>query len=55
MVLVGKIWEDNIKTDLREDGEPTLDSSGSRQEPVVSSCEHGNEPAGSMKLEEFLD
>lgn len=54
MVLVGKIWEDNIKTELKE-GEPTLDSSGSRQGLVVSSCEHGNEPAGSMKLGEFLD
>jgi hypothetical protein len=25
------------------------------QEPVVSSCEHGNEPSDSMKGAEFLD
>jgi hypothetical protein len=32
-----------------------LDESGSRQGPVVSSCEHGNEPSGSIKGGEFLD
>jgi hypothetical protein len=32
-----------------------LDSSGSRQEPVAGSCEHGTEPSGSIKGGEFLD
>jgi len=32
-----------------------LDSSGSGQELVAGSCEHGNEPSGSMKGGEFLD
>jgi hypothetical protein len=25
------------------------------RDPVAGSCEHGNEPAGSLKDEEFLD
>jgi len=32
-----------------------LDASGSGQEPEAGSCEHGNEPLGSMKGGEFLD
>jgi hypothetical protein len=32
-----------------------LDSFGSRQEPVAGSCEHGNEPLGSITCVEFLD
>jgi len=32
-----------------------LDASGSGQEPVAGSCEHGNEPSGSTKVGEFLD
>jgi hypothetical protein len=32
-----------------------LDSSGSRQGPVTSCCEYGNEPSGSIKGGEFLD
>jgi len=32
-----------------------LDTSSSGQGPVVSSCEHGNEPSGSTKGGEFLD
>jgi hypothetical protein len=32
-----------------------LDSSGSEQGPVAGSCEHGNEPSGSVKVGEFLD
>jgi hypothetical protein len=32
-----------------------LDSSGSGWGPLVSSCEHRNEPSGFMKDEEFLD
>jgi hypothetical protein len=31
-----------------------LDSSGSGQEAVSGSCEHGNEPSGSTKGGEFL-
>jgi hypothetical protein len=31
-----------------------LDSSGSGYGPVVGSCEHGNEPLGSIKGGEFL-
>jgi len=32
-----------------------LDASGSGQGPVADSCEHGNEPLGSIKGGEFLD
>jgi hypothetical protein len=32
-----------------------LDSSGSEQRPLAGSCEHGNEPSGSIKDREFLD
>jgi hypothetical protein len=32
-----------------------LDASGSGQEPAVGSCEHGDEPSGSIKGGEFLD
>jgi hypothetical protein len=32
-----------------------LDSSASELGPVTGSCEHGNEPLGSIKSEEFLD
>jgi len=35
-------WEDNIRMDLRE-------LSGLVQGPVAGSCEHGNEPSGSVK------
>jgi hypothetical protein len=30
-------------------------SSGSGYEPVAGSCEHGNEPSGSIKGGKFLD
>jgi hypothetical protein len=30
-----------------------VDSSGSRWGPVIDPCEHGNEPSGSIKGEEF--
>jgi hypothetical protein len=39
-------WEDNIKMDFRKIG---MDSAGSGQSPMVSFCEHGNEPPGSIK------
>jgi hypothetical protein len=32
-----------------------LDSSDSGQGPVAGSCEHGNEPSGSIKGGKFLD
>jgi hypothetical protein len=32
-----------------------LDAYGSRQGPVVSSCEQANDPSGSIKGSEFLD
>jgi hypothetical protein len=31
-----------------------VDSPGSAEGSVEGSCEHGNEPSGSMKREEFL-
>jgi hypothetical protein len=31
-----------------------LDSCGSGYRPVAGSCEHGNEPSGSIKGREFL-
>jgi hypothetical protein len=37
----------------KEGGKVWLDSSGSEQGPVAGSCEHGNEPAGSIKGAEF--
>jgi hypothetical protein len=32
-----------------------LDSSGSGQGQAAGSCEHGNDPSGSIKGREFLD
>jgi hypothetical protein len=32
-----------------------LDSSGSGQGPVTSSCEHGNETSGSVKDKQLLE
>jgi hypothetical protein len=45
-------WEDNIKVDLREIG---WDTSGSRQGPAEGSCDHGNEPSGSITCLEILE
>jgi hypothetical protein len=36
-------------------GKCGLDSSGTGCGPVAGSCEHDNEPSGSIKAEEFLD
>jgi hypothetical protein len=36
-------------------GESGLDSSGSEEGPMVTSCEHDNEPFGSIKYKEFLE
>jgi hypothetical protein len=43
-------WEDNTEMDLREIGWEYVDWTGTSG----GSCEHGNEPTGSMKGEEFL-
>jgi hypothetical protein len=41
-------WEEGIRMDLREIGWGSgLDSTGSRQAPVESCCECGDEPSGS--------
>jgi hypothetical protein len=44
-------WEDNIKIDLKEKGfwGCELNSSCSGRGPVAGSCEHGNDPPGSIK------
>jgi hypothetical protein len=47
-------WQDNISTDLRVRS-CGLNTSGSGEGPVAGFCEHGNEPPGSMKGEEFID
>jgi hypothetical protein len=49
----GYRWEDNIKMDLREIGFG-LDSTGPGSGLVAGSCEHGNEPSGSIKAGNFL-
>jgi hypothetical protein len=36
-------------------GKHDVDSSGSGQGPMESSCEYGNEASGSVKGREFLD
>jgi hypothetical protein len=46
-------WEDNIKMNLREIGFGDVDWIHWGQ--VAGSCEHGNEPSGSIKRGEFLD
>jgi hypothetical protein len=46
-------WEDNIKMDLREIGFGEVDWIHWAQ--VAGSCEHGDEPSGSIKCGEFLD
>jgi hypothetical protein len=41
---------DNIKMDLRKMEWDGLDLSASGYGPVEGSCEHGNEPSGSIKF-----
>jgi hypothetical protein len=49
-------WVDNIKMDLREIGWwYWLDWSGSELGSVEGSCEHGNEPTGSIKCWDVLE
>jgi hypothetical protein len=45
-------WADNIKMDLREIGWDGMDWIDLAQD---GSCEHGNEPSGSMKCWEVLE
>jgi hypothetical protein len=50
-------WEDNIKMSLKEtrwEGGCELDSIGSGQGPVASSCEYGNKLSGFIKFWEFF-
>jgi hypothetical protein len=42
-------WVDNIKIDLREIGWDGMDWIDLAQGPVEGSCEHGDEPSGSLK------
>jgi hypothetical protein len=46
---------DNIKMDLREIEWGGMDWLDLAQEPVEGSCEHGNEPSGSVKFWEVLE
>jgi hypothetical protein len=46
-------WEDNIKMDLREIGWGGMDWIDLG--PVEGSCEHGNEPSGSIKCWNVLE
>jgi hypothetical protein len=46
-------WVDNIK--MERMGWYGLDLSGSGQVPVEGSCEHSNEPLGSIKCWEILE
>jgi hypothetical protein len=49
-------WEDNIKMDLREIGFGDVDwIPWAQDRDSGGSCEHGNEPSGSIKCGEFLD
>jgi hypothetical protein len=48
-----RIWEDNIRMDLKEGG-CVLDSAGSELGPLVGSCEHADEALDSIKDGEFL-
>jgi hypothetical protein len=47
-------WKDNIRKDLREMGWEDVDWIHLIQD-MTGSCEHGNEPSGSIKGGEFLD
>jgi hypothetical protein len=44
-------WENNIKMDLRETGWDIMDWThlGQDGRKMEGSCEHGNEPSGSIK------
>jgi hypothetical protein len=44
--IIDNICEGYIKVDLETGLRCEMDSSGSGQDPLVASCEHGNEPSG---------
>jgi len=47
----GRRWENNFKINLKKYCQGCeLDSSGSGEGPVRGSCEHSNEPSGSIKV-----
>jgi hypothetical protein len=48
-------WEDNIRMDLREIGWEVVDWIHVTKRPVADSCEHDNEPLGSVKGGKLLD
>jgi hypothetical protein len=50
-------WEDNIRMDVREIGWSGVDwiDLAHLKRPVESSCEHGDEPSGSIKCWEILE
>jgi hypothetical protein len=48
-------WVESIKIDLTEIEWYGLDRSGSGYGPVEGSCEHGNEPSGSIKCRKVLE
>jgi hypothetical protein len=51
-------WEDNIKMYLRETGFGDVDwihLAQDKDRDRIGSCEHGDEPLGSIKCREFLD
>jgi hypothetical protein len=50
-----RMWVDIIKMDLRWDEMVWTGLSGSGEKPVEGSCEHGNEPPGSIKYWEALE
>jgi hypothetical protein len=62
--LSGNLKERNHSEDLEVDGRIILGwilrkyggkSSDTGRHPMAGFCEHGNEPSGSIKGEEFLD
>jgi hypothetical protein len=50
-------WEDNIKMDLSEIGFEDVDwiHLAQDRDKWLNSCEHGDEPSGTIKCGEFLD
>jgi hypothetical protein len=57
LVRPRRTWVDNIKIDLREIGRVAIDWIDLAQDsdPVVGSCEHGNESSGSIKCWKVLE
>jgi hypothetical protein len=53
----GRIWEDNVKTELKNNWfwRCELESSGSVLDSVTALCEHGDKLSGSMRGERIFD